>query len=274
MRSFPGGGRSALLDSFRAGEERALARAISVVEDQAPGFEALLDELRPSVGRARRIGITGPPGAGKSTLTARFARLLRNEGNRVGIIAVDPTSPFTGGALLGDRIRMAELAVEPGLFIRSMASRGSLGGLATTTREVAIRGKTIPTGRKVMLLYASGNRDEREFGPTASECDITRRIRRHLTFSYGAHHCIGAAIARLQATIALERTQESIEVLLTRLELGGAEDPSAGFALEYLRGLPLLYLLGRWKVPIDMVGGVSGGEPRVADRAWRRWDGG
>lgn len=137
MRSLPGGDRSALIESFRAGEERALARAISVVEDQTPGFEALLDELRPSVGRARRIGVTGPPGAGKSTLTAGFARLLRDEGNRVGIIAVDPTSPFTGGALLGDRIRMAELAVESGIFIRSMASRGSLGGLATAATEAA-----------------------------------------------------------------------------------------------------------------------------------------
>ncbi len=137
MRAFPAEGRSGLVRSFRAGDERALARAISVVEDQTSGFEALLDELRPLTGRARRIGVTGPPGAGKSTLTAGLARLWRDAGDRVGIIAVDPTSPFTGGALLGDRIRMAELAVEEGLFIRSMASRGSLGGLATAATEAA-----------------------------------------------------------------------------------------------------------------------------------------
>ena len=137
MRTFPSGGISALIESFRKGDPRALARGISIVEDQSPGFEGLLDELRPAVGRARRIGVTGPPGAGKSTLTAWLARLFRDEGDRVGVIAVDPTSPFTGGALLGDRIRMAELAVETGIFIRSMASRGSLGGLATAATEAA-----------------------------------------------------------------------------------------------------------------------------------------
>ena len=137
MRAFPSGGRQALIEAFREGDPRALARAISIVEDQTDGFEGLLDELRPALGRARRIGVTGPPGAGKSTLTAGLARLFRDDGSRVGVIAVDPTSPFTGGALLGDRIRMAELAVERGMFVRSMASRGSLGGLATAATEAA-----------------------------------------------------------------------------------------------------------------------------------------
>ncbi len=128
---------AAVIESFRAGEERGLARAISAVEDEVPGFEALLDELHEGVGRARRIGVTGPPGAGKSTLTAALARRFRDEGHRVGVLAVDPTSPFSGGALLGDRIRMSELATEEGIFIRSMANRGSTGGLAAASREAA-----------------------------------------------------------------------------------------------------------------------------------------
>ena len=124
-------------EGVREGRERALARAISVVENERPGFEALLDELHDGVGRARRIGITGPPGAGKSTLTAALALRYRDAGLRVGILAVDPSSPYSGGALLGDRIRMNELGAEPGIFIRSMASRGSLGGLAAASREAA-----------------------------------------------------------------------------------------------------------------------------------------
>jgi LAO/AO transport system kinase len=125
-----------LLAGLQAGNTAALARAISVVENARPGFERLLAEVHPTLGRGRRIGITGPPGAGKSTLVERLVTAYRQAGLRVAVVAVDPTSPFTGGALLGDRIRMESVALDQGVFIRSMGSRGSLGGLATTTREV------------------------------------------------------------------------------------------------------------------------------------------
>jgi LAO/AO transport system kinase len=126
-----------LLERFRAGQRTALARAISIVEDGRAGFERILHALHADLGRAHRVGVTGPPGAGKSTLTARLAVALRGAGERVGIVAVDPSSPFTGGALLGDRVRMNDISTDPGIFIRSMAARGHLGGLATTTKEVA-----------------------------------------------------------------------------------------------------------------------------------------
>ena len=125
-----------LIAELVAGKTAALARAISVVENTRPGFERLLGEVHRSLGRARRIGVTGPPGAGKSTLVERLVAQYRSKGLRVAVVAVDPTSPFTGGALLGDRIRMESIALDQGVYIRSMASRGSLGGLATTTREV------------------------------------------------------------------------------------------------------------------------------------------
>jgi GTPase len=125
-----------LIAELVAGKTAALARAISVVENGRPGFERLLAEVHPTLGRARRIGVTGPPGAGKSTVIERLVGAYRSAGLKVAVVAVDPTSPFTGGALLGDRIRMESVALDQGVYIRSMATRGSLGGLATTTREV------------------------------------------------------------------------------------------------------------------------------------------
>ncbi|MEA2725393.1 MAG: GTPase [Gemmatimonadales bacterium] len=125
-----------LISELVAGKTAALARAISVVENGRPGFEKLLAQVHRSLGKARRIGITGPPGAGKSTLVERLVTAYRAAGLKVAVIAVDPTSPFTGGALLGDRIRMESVALDQGVYIRSMATRRSLGGLATTTREV------------------------------------------------------------------------------------------------------------------------------------------
>ncbi|MCX7671932.1 MAG: methylmalonyl Co-A mutase-associated GTPase MeaB [Anaerolineae bacterium] len=127
---------SSLVAQLLAGNRRALARTISLIEDAAPEAPALLSALYGRTGRAHVIGITGAPGTGKSTLVNALARIYRQQGRTVGIIAVDPTSPFSGGALLGDRVRMRDLAGDPGIFIRSMATRGSLGGLAHATADV------------------------------------------------------------------------------------------------------------------------------------------
>ena len=129
----------ALLDGLERSDTAALARAISLVENQREGFERVLSAVHKRLGQrgTQRIGITGPPGAGKSTLTEQLVRAYREHGLKVAVIAVDPTSPFTGGALLGDRIRMESVSLDPDVFIRSMATRGAQGGLATTTEEVA-----------------------------------------------------------------------------------------------------------------------------------------
>ena len=124
-----------LVEGLRQRRHRALGRAVSLVEDGGAEARELLARLRPDTGGARLVGITGPPGAGKSTLVERLARVLREGGETLGILAVDPTSPYSGGALLGDRIRMQSLYTDPGVFIRSMATRGALGGLAAATHD-------------------------------------------------------------------------------------------------------------------------------------------
>ena len=125
-----------LLERFFKGEPRALARVITLVENRSRDSLELLQQLFPHTGKSQIIGVTGSPGAGKSSLVDRLAIAYRQRNKTVGIVAVDPSSPFTGGAILGDRIRMQTLGVDPGVFIRSMATRGHLGGLATATADV------------------------------------------------------------------------------------------------------------------------------------------
>ena len=126
---------SDLVDRARDGQPRAVARLISLVEDASPQLREVAEALAPLTGRARVIGLTGPPGVGKSTSTSVLVSAFRAQGKRVGVLAVDPSSPFSGGALLGDRVRMQDHATDPGVFIRSMATRGHLGGLSWATPQ-------------------------------------------------------------------------------------------------------------------------------------------
>jgi len=145
---------TSLADRVRSGEPRALARAITAVENRTPESIKILRTLFPFSGQARVIGLTGAPGAGKSTLVDRLAREYRKQQHTIRIIAVDPTSPFSGGAILGDRIRMQEHHSDPGIYIRSMATRGSLGGLAGTTADVA--SILDASGRDLVLIETVG----------------------------------------------------------------------------------------------------------------------
>src|ERR1700744_1983508 len=143
-----------LIERVRAGDVRALARAVSLVENDSPLAADVLAACFPHSGRALRIGVTGSPGAGKSTIVDKLARHYRANDVSVGVIAVDPTSPFTGGAILGDRIRMQESLGDSGLYVRSMATRGSLGGLARTTADVA--SVIEASGKDVILIETVG----------------------------------------------------------------------------------------------------------------------
>jgi len=155
-----------------AGDPRAVARAISLVEDEAPSAADLIRQLFPGTGRAYLVGVTGPPGAGKSTLVDRLITEFRQAGRTVGVVAVDPTSPFTGGAILGDRVRMQAHAADDGVFIRSMATRGHLGGLARSTSEVALI--LDASGRELVLIETVGvGQDEVDIVRTADVSLVT-----------------------------------------------------------------------------------------------------
>ncbi len=160
-----------LAEQVLAGDPRALARAISLVEADHPAAAALMRSVFPHTGRASIVGVTGPSGVGKSTLVDKLTAAFREAGRTVGILAVDPTSPFTGGALLGDRIRMQARALDEGVFVRSMASRGHLGGLAPATADAALL--LDAAGKQVVLIETVGvGQDEVDVAGTADVCVV------------------------------------------------------------------------------------------------------
>src|SRR5918911_823152 len=156
-----------LIERVLAGEPRAVARAISKVEDGAAGASELMRALFPRTGRGLVVGVTGAPGAGKSSLVDKLAALYRGRGQRVGIVCVDPSSPFSGGAILGDRIRMQTLGLDAGVFIRSMATRGHLGGLARATVD-AVAILDAAGYNKVIVETVGVGQDEVEVVKTAN----------------------------------------------------------------------------------------------------------
>jgi LAO/AO transport system kinase len=163
--------KESLFDRIIAGDSNAVARAISKVEDGAAGVSDLMKQIFPRTGRGLIIGITGAPGAGKSTLVDKLAAHYRKGGERVGIVAVDPSSPFSGGAILGDRIRMQSLALDKGVFIRSMATRGNLGGLARATVE-AVAILDAAGYDKIIVETVGVGQDEIEIAKTADVCVV------------------------------------------------------------------------------------------------------
>ena len=234
-----------LVQGVREGDRRALARAITLVENGDPLAYALIRELYPETGRAYAIGITGPPGVGKSSLISALVRLVRKEGTSVGVISVDPSSPFTKGALLGDRIRLTDHFLDPDVFIRSMGTRGHLGGLAETTLQAAL---VLDAAGKDLLFLET-------VGAGQSEVEvITIADTVLLVLMPGS----GDSIQALKAGI-----MEIPDVIAVNKR----DHPAAKTMLNEVRSILALDTEREWKPPIVLTEAVSGeGVPELWDK--------
>ena len=246
-----------LLARARGGDKRSIARLVSVVENDEPGAAEAMRALYPQTGRAQIVGITGPPGGGKSTLVNRLAGTYRERASRVAIVAVDPSSPFTGGAILGDRIRMRERFLDEGIFIRSMASRGHAGGLARATARVV--NVLDALGTDVILVETVGVGQE--------EVDVIRVVDTVYLVTVPG---LGDDIQAIKAGVL-----EIADVLV----VNKADRPGAD---ETARDLAQMLSLAKdrpWKTPIVRTSAQSGdGLPQLVDaidkhRAWSRESG-
>jgi LAO/AO transport system kinase len=244
MRGMPGAGES-LAQRLLAGDRRALARGISLVENDDPEGWALVREVYPRTGRAVVLGFTGPPGVGKSTLLAALTKLERARERTVGVLSIDPTSPFTQGALLGDRIRLSDHFLDPGVYIRSMASRGALGGLSEASLQAALLMDA--AGRDVVLLET--------VGVGQAEVDIIDHADTVvLVLMPGS----GDSIQALKAGV-----MEIPDVIV----VNKADHPLTDTMVREIRGVLALGPQEGWKVPIIKTEAVRGeGIERLLDK--------
>jgi LAO/AO transport system kinase len=239
-----------LVNGVRAGDRRALARAISLVEDRAPEAEELVRRVYPDTGRAASIGVTGPPGVGKSSLVSALVGHVRGLGRSVGVVSVDPSSPFTRGALLGDRIRLADHFLDPDVYIRSMGTRGHLGGLAEATLQALLlvdaSGKdvvfleTVGTGQSevevigiadvVLLVLMPGSGDSVQ----ALKAGIME-IPDVIAINKMDHPAAGTMLQEVRSIVALDPARERRPAILLTEALRGEGVPELWDALEQRR---------------------------------------
>jgi len=231
-----------LVEQVLKGDKRAVAKLISMVEDDDPGATEALASVYPKTGKAHIIGFTGPPGVGKSSLINRLVREFRSRGKKVGVVAVDPTSPFTGGAVLGDRIRMADMGTDPGVFIRSMATRGHAGGLALATFDAV----------KVLDAFGMDVVFVETVGAGQSEVEVASRA--HTTVVVQMPQS-GDAVQVLKAGIL----EIGDVYVVNKTDLGGADVMATNlqFMIAEKEG---------WRAPVAKTSALEGkGIPELAD---------